>query len=116
MVVLTNADTADSASTIADKIEEVLFVTESPEDSSKNALAKKIFSDLRQGKIDRTRFSSNGNEYYTANVVADTARALFLLGLLKSFELANSGTRGGMEVRIYKVKLTKKTFDLVVRQ
>jgi D-alanyl-D-alanine carboxypeptidase len=116
IVVFTNTDTADAASTIADKIEDVLFVTESPEDASKSALARKIFSDMRKGKIDRTLFSTNGNEYYTAKAVADTARALSLLGPLKSFELKNSGTRGGMDVRTYKVKLTKKTFDLVVRQ
>jgi CubicO group peptidase (beta-lactamase class C family) len=116
IVVLTNADTADSAATIADKIEDVLFVIDSPEGAAKGAVAKKIFADLAQGRIDRALFSDNGNEYYSAKAVADTARALALVGRLKSFELTRSGTRGGMDERVYKVTLTKKTFDLVVRQ
>jgi D-alanyl-D-alanine carboxypeptidase len=116
IVVLTNADTADSAATIADKIGDLLFVTDSPEDAAKSVAAKKIFLDLRQGKIDRTLFSSNGNEYYTAKAVADTAHALAQFGRLKSFELTHSGVRGGMDERIYKVTLEKKTFDLIVRE
>jgi D-alanyl-D-alanine carboxypeptidase len=75
-----------------------------------------MFADLRQGKIDRGLFSNNGNEYYTARAVADTARSLSRLGALKVFKLTDSGTRGGMDERTYKVELTKKTFELVVRQ
>jgi D-alanyl-D-alanine carboxypeptidase len=116
VVVLTNSDTADTASAIADKIEAALFVTASPEDATRSAVARKIFADLRQGKIDRTLFSNNGNEYYTPTAVADTARNLSRLGALKIFELKDSGTRGGMDRRTYKVELVKKTFDLVVRQ
>jgi D-alanyl-D-alanine carboxypeptidase len=116
IVVLTNADTADSAATIADKIEDALFAADSPEDAAKSAAAKKVFLDLRRGKIDRTLFSDNCNEYYGAKAVADTARALASLGRLKSFELTRSGTRGGMDVRIYKVTLAKKAFDLIARQ
>ena len=116
VVVLTNSDTADTASAIADKIEAALFVTASPEDATRSAVARKIFADLRQGKIDRTLFSNNGNEYYTPTAVADTARTLSRLGARKIFELKDSGTRGGMDRRTYKVELVKKTFDLVVRQ
>jgi D-alanyl-D-alanine carboxypeptidase len=116
IIVFTNSDTAETASEIADKIEDVLFVTDSPEDSAKNALVKGIFSDLRKGKINRTLFSNNCNEYYTRTAVADTARALSRAGRLKLFELTSVGTRGGMETRVYKVELTKKSFGLVVRQ
>ncbi len=116
IVVFTNSDTANSASAIADKIEDVLFVAESPDDAPKTALARKIFSDLRLGRMDRTLFSDNWNEYFTAKAVADSSRSLSALGRLKSFELTRAGTRGGMDERIYRVQLTKKAFDLVVRQ
>jgi D-alanyl-D-alanine carboxypeptidase len=116
IVVLTNADTADAASAIAGEIGDVLFVTASPEDAAKTAVARKVLAALRQGKMDRALFSDNWNEYYTAAAVAQTAQGLAQLGELKSIELRRAGTRGGMDERMYDVKLTKKSLDLVIRQ
>jgi CubicO group peptidase (beta-lactamase class C family) len=116
VVVLTNADSADAASAIADKIEDALFVSESPVVAAQTAAARKIFADLGRGKIDRTLFSTNNNDYYTPKALADTAHNLSQLGTLKSFTLTSSGTRGGMDYRIYDVDLVKKKFYLVVRE
>jgi CubicO group peptidase (beta-lactamase class C family) len=116
IVVFTNADTTQAASAIADKIGDMLFVSESPEETAKTEFARKILANLRRGQIDRTLFSVNCNEYYTPTALADTAHSLSQLGTLKSFTLTRSGTRGGMDFRIYKTEFPKKTLDVVVRQ
>jgi len=115
IVVLTNSDADDVSSDITKKLQDLLFVAASPQDMAKRDLARKTFENLMQGKIDRTLFSDNFNNYFTTSAVKDTAQSLSRLGSLKSFELTSIGTRGGMETRTYKVELTKKTFGLVVR-
>jgi D-alanyl-D-alanine carboxypeptidase len=116
IVVLTNADTTDAAMAIANTIGDILFVTGSPEDAARTALARKVLADLGSGKIDRALFSNNGNDYYTAAAVANTARSLARLGPPQTFELVRSGMRGGMDEREYTVRFKAKTFDLVTRQ
>ncbi len=115
IVVLTNADTAVAAASISARIEEVLFTTASPAEEQELEAARRVLDGLRRGKLDRTLFSSNGNSYYTAAAIADTAHALAQLGALKRFELTEEGRRGGMNTRVYKVELEKKTFRLVER-
>jgi D-alanyl-D-alanine carboxypeptidase len=115
IVVLTNGDTGQAAPEITQKMEDLLFVTGSPVDAGRRDADRQIFTSLRQGRIDRTLFSDNGNYYYTPAAVRDTAHSLSRLGKLKSFELTRVGTRGGMHTRVYDVQLTGKSFTLVVR-
>jgi CubicO group peptidase (beta-lactamase class C family) len=113
IVVLTNADTADAASDISDKIEELLFVTGSPQDAARTTQMTNILSELRHGRIDRSLFSSNCNRYFSPQALRDAAHALGPKGTLKSLTLTRSGTRGGMDFRLYKVEFSKQTYDLV---
>jgi hypothetical protein len=45
----------------------------------------------------------------------DIAQGIAPLGPVKSFELIETGTRGGMDFRIYEVKLAKRNLELVTR-
>ena len=115
IVVLTNSDTAHAAPDITQKVEDLLFAAGTPADASRRDADRQVFMELRQGRIDRTLFSGNGNDYYTPVAVRDTARSLSRAGALKSFELTRVGTRGGMQTRVYDVRLADKSFALVVR-
>ena len=48
-------------------------------------------------------------------MVRDIARGIAPLGPVKSFELVSAGTRGGMDVRVYRIKLAKRELGLVTR-
>jgi len=113
IVVLTNSDAADAATAIGDKLRDLVFESVSPLDTERRKEARRIFDGLRQGKLDRALLSDNANEYFTPETVHDIARGIAPLGPVKSFELTSSGTRGGMDFRIYKIKLAKRELELV---
>ena len=74
-----------------------------------------IFEQLRAGKLDRTLLSPNANVYFTLQTVQDIAGSIAPLGPIQSFELKQSGTRGGMDYRTYEIKLAKRQLSLVTR-
>lgn len=115
IVVRTNSDATDAATVIGDRLQDLVFETVSPLDTARHLEARRIFDGLRQGKLDRTLLSGNADEYFTPETVHDIARGIALLGPVKSFELVSTGTRGGMDVRIYRIKLAKRELELVTR-
>jgi D-alanyl-D-alanine carboxypeptidase len=115
IVVLTNSDAADAATAISDKLRDLVFESVSPVDSARRQEARRVFEGLRQGKLDRTLLSENANAYFTAETVHDIARGTVPLGPVKSFDLLRTGTRGGMDVRVYEIKLAKRELELVTR-
>jgi hypothetical protein len=115
IVVLTNSDAADAAAAIADKLRDLVFESVSPLDTARREEARRIFEGLRQGKLDRTLLSDNANDYFTPETVHDIALGIAPLGPIKTFKLVSTGTRGGMDVRVYEIKLTKRELELVTR-
>jgi CubicO group peptidase (beta-lactamase class C family) len=115
IVVLTNSDATDAATVIGDKLQDLVFETVSPLDTARRLEARRIFDGLRQGKLDRTLLSANADEYFTPETVHDIARGIAPLGPIRSFELVSTGTRGGMDFRIYRIKLAKRELGLVTR-
>ena len=115
IVVLTNSDAADAATAISNKLREVVFRSVSPVDATRREEARRIFDGLRQCKLDRTVLSENATEYFTPETVQDICRGIAPLGPVKSFELVASGTRGGMDFRVYEIKLAKRELELVTR-
>jgi D-alanyl-D-alanine carboxypeptidase len=113
--VLTNSDAADAATAIGDKLRDLVFESVSPVDTSRREEARHIFDGLRQGKLDRTLLSENASAYFTPEMVRDIARGIVPLGPVKSFELLRTGTRGGMDFRVYEIKLAKRELELVTR-
>ncbi len=115
IVALTNSDFADAALGIADKLQEILLASSSPEDTAKRDQARAILDGLRHAQLDRTLLTPNCNAYFSADALRETARSLVRFGAVKSFELSHFETRGGMDERDYKVVLAKKTLTVVTR-
>ena len=106
IVVLTNLDATRAPRDIADKIAEVLFAPAGGEGPLTEA--KKIFAGLQRGKIDRSRFTSNANSYFSEQALKDLAASLGPLGKPTEFSQASEGLRGGMTLRRYSVPFPKK--------
>lgn len=112
VVVLTNQDAIGAASQIAQKIGEAFFAPAEGASSQSTELAKKVFLDLQQGKIDRSRFTSNCNAYFDDTALRDYAASLGPLGQVKEFELLHESLRGGMTHRSYRVKLDQRSVSI----
>ncbi|MBV1775688.1 beta-lactamase family protein [Burkholderiaceae bacterium DAT-1] len=115
VVVLTNSDANNAAASISEKIEEMLLKAGAPTDEAMLQQAKAIFTQLQQGKIDRTLFSDNGNHYFNETVLKQAMTSLGSLGKVKSFEQVRTSTRGGMTNRAFKVKADKGNVKVLTR-
>lgn len=115
IVVLTNADANSAADAIGDKLKEIVFQGVSPADEASAKTARTIFDGLCGGKLDRALFSANANAYFTDAVLQEFAASLTVQGAVKSFKALRSGTRGGMDFRVYDVEMEKAKFQLVTR-
>ncbi len=78
VVVLTNLDATRASQDMANKIAEILFIP--PGSEGPLGDAKAIFTGLQQGKIDRSRFTSNANAYFSDQALKDLVTSLAPLG------------------------------------
>ncbi len=109
VAVLTNQDAAGAAGPIAQAISPLLLATEDPAMTQRLEQARKIFSGLQQGTIDRTLFTSNANSYFSAQALQDFAAGLAPLGAPQEFTQVRRGLRGGMTLRVYRIRFAQKT-------
>ena len=109
IVVLTNQDAASASGAIAAGIGQILFATNDPATPAKLEQARKIFSDLQQGKINRSLFTDNANFYFSEAALKDFASALGPLGEPQSFTQVNQGLRGGMTLRVYLIRFPQRS-------
>ncbi len=115
IVVLTNQDAAPAAGIIGQGIRALLLPQAPPaSDDARNALLKRVFDDLRQGKIDRSLFTDNCNAYFTDQALKDYASSLQPLGQYTSIVPAGVRNRGGMIYRGYQVRFASKTVALSI--
>ncbi len=112
VVVLTNQDAAEAASEIGGQVRTAVLQAENPQDPKQDALIRKVYDGLQQGKIDRSLFTDNANAYFTEPAIKDYAGSLGPLGPPQSFTQERVSARGGMTARIYDVKYASK--DLVI--
>jgi len=112
VVVLTNQDAIGAASQIADKIAETFFLPTGGPTSKANDVAKQVFLDLQQGKIDRSLFTSNCNAYFDETALRDYAASLGPMGKVQDFSLTRESLRGGMTHRSYTVKLDEHSVSI----
>ncbi len=115
IVVLTNSDAADAATSIADKLEDIVFENVSPTDAARSDEARRVFDGLRQGKLDRAVLTPDANDYYSPQAVREIASSIAPLGAVKSFNIVRTGSRGGMDFRVYEISLAKRDLELVTR-
>jgi len=116
IVVLTNQDAASAAGIIAQGILTVILprVASPASEDPRNALVKRVFDDVRQGKIDRSVFTGNCNAYFTDQALKDYAASLQPLGQYTSLTPTGVRNRGGMIYRGYQVKFASKTVGLSI--
>jgi CubicO group peptidase (beta-lactamase class C family) len=73
-----------------------------------------ILDGLREGRVDRSLFTSDANSYFTDVVLKDFAASLGPLGKLEDITKTNQQLRGGMTHRSYRAQYEKKTVLLNV--
>jgi D-alanyl-D-alanine carboxypeptidase len=109
VVVLTNQDAASASGDIAHGIVPLLFENNDPATPQKQEQAKKIFEGLQQGMIDRSLFTDNANAYFSEQALKDFASGLGPLGASQEFVQVRQGLRGGMTLRVYRIRFVTKT-------
>jgi D-alanyl-D-alanine carboxypeptidase len=109
VVVLTNQDAISASGVIAHTIVPLLFETNDSATPQKLAQARKIFEALQGGTIDRSLFTDNANAYFSELSLKDFASGLGPLGTPQQFVQVRQGLRGGMTLRVYRVKFANKT-------
>jgi CubicO group peptidase (beta-lactamase class C family) len=111
VVVLTNQDAVDASGSIAHAIAPLLLSTNDAATPQKLAQARKIFAGLQQGTIDRSLFTDNANFYFNSQALQDFAASLGPLGTPEEFTQIRQSLRGGMIMRMYRVKFSKQTLQ-----
>jgi CubicO group peptidase (beta-lactamase class C family) len=116
VVVLTDADFGGAQTAIADRIAAVLFPTtgQTP-DAEHTQAARALFDMLRQGRIDRARFTENGNAYFSEEALADFKSSLSPLGEPTAFTGRSFALRGGMTSEVYSVTYPDRKLTIVLR-
>jgi D-alanyl-D-alanine carboxypeptidase len=112
IVVLTNQDAVGAPATIASNLAPLLFAVDDPETTKKLEQARKIFAGLQQGTIDRSLFTENANSYFSEQALKDFASGLAQLGAPQEFTQTRRRSRGGMLLRVYRVKSAEKTLQV----
>jgi hypothetical protein len=109
VAVLTNQDAAGAAGSIAHGIAPLLLAADDPATPAKLQQARKIFEGLQKGLIDRSLFTDNANAYFSETALKDFASGLAPLGTPQEFNQTRQGLRGGMTLRVYRIKFAQKT-------
>ncbi len=108
VVVLTNQDAARASAEIARRVSSLLFTTQDAAAAGKTDQARKIFEGLQRGTVDRSLFTQNANNYLDEAALRDFASGLASLGAPQEFVQTRQSLRGGMTLRVYRVKFPKQ--------
>jgi D-alanyl-D-alanine carboxypeptidase len=108
VVVLTNQDAARASGEIARRLSSLLFTTEDAAGAAKTEQARKIFEGLQHSSVDRSLFTENANNYLNTPALKDFATGLAPLGTPQEFVQTRQSLRGGMTLRVYRVKFAKQ--------
>jgi CubicO group peptidase (beta-lactamase class C family) len=114
VVVFTNLDGSSAAHSIANQIAPLLLSEkQDPQAAQQLEQARRVFSDLQEGKIDRSLLTPDADAYFTPQVLADASTSLKLLGAPQGFEQTFVGLRGGMMTRHFRIRFSSgKSLDL----
>ena len=104
VVVLTNQDASPAAGTIARRIFHALFNSQDSHTKMRTEQARKIFTGLQHGTIDRSLFTSDANAYFSEQALKDFQSSLDTLGAPDEFIQTAQRERGGMLLRIFRVE------------
>ena len=106
IVVLTNQVASDAASIIGNGIARELLPAIRSTSAAPDAFAatlKTILTGLQQGQIDRSLFTSDTNDYFNMDTLADFKSTLAPLDTITSITRSSTEQRGGMTGSTYRV-------------
>ena len=87
VVVLANMDGSSAPGSITNQIALLLLAeAEDPQAAQQLEQARRIFSSLQEGRIDRALLNSDADAYFTPQVLRDAAASLKPLGVPESFQ------------------------------
>ena len=113
VVVFSNMDGSNATNAITDQIAPLLLAeVQDPRAAEELEQARRIFSDLQQGKIDRRLLTSDADAYFTAQVLSDAAESLKPLGTPENFRQLSVELRGGMTYRHFEIRFKEKALHL----
>jgi len=105
VAALTNMDGSRVAASVANQIGPLLLAEkQDPQAAAQLDQARRVFSGLQEGKIERSILSPDADAYFTTQVLTDAASSLKPLGAPTSFEPVAFGMRGGMSFRGFNLK------------
>jgi CubicO group peptidase (beta-lactamase class C family) len=116
VAVLTNQDAISAASEIGRQVMSAFLDSANVSDPKQDALVRRVFDDLRAGKIDRALFTENANSYFTPQALQDYSSSLSALGDVQSFRQTSNSLRGGMTHMSYEVKFAQKMVGINIYQ
>ena len=116
IVVLTNQVASGAASAIGNGIARQLLPSTAPTSATADTFAptlKAILTGLQQGKIDRSLFTPDTNDYFNADTLADFKSTLAPLGTITTIIRSYTHQRGGMTGSAYRVTYSNGTIITV---
>ena len=108
ITVLSNADNNGVTSAVAAQIAPVVLGRVTAEQEAESAQVRSILEGLRKGKIDRSLFTENANDYFSPTAVEDFRVSLEGQGPLRSLMRMNESQRGGMTHLMYRAVFDRK--------
>jgi len=116
IVVFTNIypGGAGASGQIASRVAAIIFSSSDTADVAAGEAAQKVYDGLAQGRIDRSRFTSNANAFFTDQVLADYGASLGPLGATTEFTATGSQLLGGLRIRGYRIRAGNVTLDLTM--
>jgi D-alanyl-D-alanine carboxypeptidase len=113
VVVFANMDGSSAPGSITSQIAPLLLAEAGdPQAVQQLEQARRIFSGLQEGKIDRSLLDPDADAYFTPQVLSDAAASLGPLGLPESFRQTSVGLRGGMTYRNFQIGFKVKSLHV----
>jgi D-alanyl-D-alanine carboxypeptidase len=110
VVALCNLDGSSAPGSISNQIGPLLLAErQDPQGPQQLERARRIFTELQHGAIERSLLTAEANYYFTPQVLADAAASLKPLGTPTTFEQTSMTLRGGMTLRNYQIKFSGGT-------
>jgi CubicO group peptidase (beta-lactamase class C family) len=107
IAVLTNIDASSAAAAIARVLAPIVLgggaSADSPQAHAAEDRARRIFTGLQAGELDRSQLTKLCNDYFTPEAIQDFASSLRPLGSPQSFTQVADELRGGMTFREFRV-------------
>jgi D-alanyl-D-alanine carboxypeptidase len=113
VVVFANMDGSSAPGSLTNRTAPLLLAeAEDAQADRQLEQARRIFSGLQEGKIDRALLSSDADAYFTPQVLQDAAASLKPLGAPESFQQTSVELRGGMTYRHFQIAFPGRPLHL----